>query len=157
MTQPLRTLRLGLLALSCIGLGACSNTSMKNTGIGAAIVTLADSGSLLGVETLAAGAVIYALYDPAAPNWSIEVEEIEQDEHYRLHLKHKALHTGGDGEARQVFQRNAQKVAKDNDMPAFEVISYEEGVESSRPFARRVAVGDIRILRSRSLPTGGIR
>jgi hypothetical protein len=154
---PSRTLRATVLALSCLGLAACSNQSMKNTGIGAAVVTLADSGSLFGLETLAAGAVIYALYDPAAPNWSIEVEEIEQDEHYRLHLKHKALHTGGDGEARQVFQRNAQKVARDNDMPAFEIVSYEEGVESSRPFARRVAVGDIRVLRSRTLPAGALR
>lgn len=144
-----------LVCVLCAGAGllaGCSGQTVKNAGIGTAVVALADSGSLISPETLAAGAVIYVLYDPAAPNWEIEVEEIEQDVVFRLNLRHKALHTGGDGEARQVFQRNARRLARENDMPDFEILAYEEGVASTRPFAQRFAMGEIRLVRSRAFP-----
>ncbi len=35
----------------------------------------------------------------------------------------------------------------------FDVLRYEEGIEATRPFARRVAEGEIRLLRSRQFPS----
>ena len=54
---------------------------------------------------------------------------------------------GGDGEARTVFMRNARNYADEGGYAGFEVVRYEEGIESTRPFARRYASGEIRLAR----------
>ena len=62
------------------------------------------------------------------------------------------LVTGGEGEARQVFLRNARQVVEAGGFAGFDVLRYEEGIESTRPFARRFASGEIRLVRSRAFP-----
>ncbi|MBI1905611.1 MAG: hypothetical protein HYS20_05130 [Rhodocyclales bacterium] len=93
----------------------------------------------------------YVLYDPFAPTWKIEVAHLDE-ERVRLDLRMRVLATGGEGESRRVFMRNAREIAEKGGFAGFDVIRYEEGVESSRPFAQRFASGEIRLARSRAWP-----
>ncbi|ATE59416.1 hypothetical protein CCZ27_05165 [Thauera sinica] len=102
-------------------------------------------------EYIAGALVAYAIYDPLAPTWSIDVSRAG-DERVRMDLRMKSLITGGEGEARQVFLRSAQRMAEAGGFAGYDVLRYEEGMESTRPFARRVASGEIRLVRSRQFP-----
>lgn len=99
-----------------------------------------------GLPYIAGTVAAYALFDPLAPNWTIQ-EFRQGDDRYRLALRMKALHTGGDGEARQVFARRAGQLAGQPGWGAYEVIQWQEGLESTRPFSQRVAFGEIRLVR----------
>jgi len=93
----------------------------------------------------------WVLMDPYAPNWDIRAAQLDE-RHIRFSMTHKLLHTGGAGEARQVLQRNAERFAFEQGFSEYEVVRYEEGIESTRPFARRVATADVLMLKGRALP-----
>ncbi|MBL8446184.1 MAG: hypothetical protein JNJ44_02095 [Zoogloeaceae bacterium] len=112
---------------------------------------LAQKASYLKPEYLAAVGVAYALYDPWAPNWEVDVVSLG-DQRVRFELRLRALHTGGEGEARQVVLRSAERVSREQGYSGFELLRYEEGVESSRPFARRQALAEVRLYKSRTFP-----
>jgi hypothetical protein len=99
------------------------------------------------------GAVLiaYALYDPFAPTWTINVAHLDE-ERVRIDMHMRVLATGGEGESRLIFMRNAREIAEKGGFAGFDVIRYEEGVESTRPFAQRFASGEIRLARSRAWP-----
>lgn len=109
---------------------------------------MAADASLLRAPYVGGALVAYALYDPLAPTWHIEATRIAEDI-WRLDLRMKRLVTGGEGEAGQIFRRNARRIAEGAGHQLYEVMRYEEGIESTRPFARRVASGDIRLTRDR--------
>jgi hypothetical protein len=69
-----------------------------------------------------------------------------------MELRMKGLISGGEGDARQVFLRHARRLAEDGSFAGFDILRYEEGVDSGRPFAQRVASGEIRLLRSHTFP-----
>lgn len=119
--------------------------------LAAGVVWLASELEYLEPEYLAGMLVAYAIYDPLAPTWKIDVSRAGEDR-LRMDLRMKALATGGEGEARRVFLRNARKVVEAGGFAGFDVLSYEEGIESTRPFARRFASGEIRLVRSRTFP-----
>ena len=52
----------------------------------------------------------------------------------------------------EVILRNARQVVEAGGFAGFDVLRYEEGIESTRPFARRFASGEIRLVRSRAFP-----
>ncbi len=112
---------------------------------------LAQKASYLKPEYLAAVGVAYALYDPWAPNWEVDVVSLGE-QRIRFELRLRALHTGGEGEARQVVLRNAERVSREQGYSGFELLRYEEGVESTRPFARRQALAEVRLYKSRTFP-----
>ena len=85
--------------------------------------------------------------DPLAPNWVVE-EARPADDRYILAMRMKAVHNGGDGEARQVFTRHAARLAAQPGFGGYEVLTWQTGIESARPFPRRVAYGEIRLVRS---------
>lgn len=118
-------------------------------GIGA--LTLANKASYLRPEYVAGVLVAYAVYDPLAPTWSMMVTFLD-DERVRLDMQMRPLASGGDGEARQLFIRTARRLAEEEGFAGHEIVRYEEGLESTRPFARRVASGEIRLLRSQTWP-----
>jgi hypothetical protein len=115
------------------------------------VVRTASNLELLEPQYLAGSLIAYAIYDQLAPTWRIEVTRLDE-QRVRLDLRMKSFITGGDGEARQVFMRNARQLAESEGLAGFEVARYEEGVESTRPFAQRVAGGEIRLLRSQIWP-----
>ncbi|MCV2216775.1 hypothetical protein [Thauera sp. Sel9] len=106
---------------------------------------------MLKVEYLAGALVAFAIYDPLAPTWRIDVRESGAGR-VRMALRMKSLITGGDGEARQVFLRNAREMVEAGGFAGYEIVHYEEGVESTRPFAHRYANAEIRLLRSQIFP-----
>lgn len=114
-------------------------------------VLMASKLSYLKPEYIAGALVAYAVYDPLAPTWSIDVSAAG-DERVRMDLRMKSLITGGEGEARRVFMRNAQRMADAGGFAGYEVLRYEEGMEATRPFARRVASGEVRLVKSRQFP-----
>jgi len=146
---------LGRLALCLIlpvlsGCALLQDHSAKVAG-GVGVAMTASELSLLEPEYLAGALIAYAIYDPLAPTWDVSVTRLDE-ERVRLDLRMKTLVTGGDGEARQIFVRNARQLAEAQGFAGFDVMRYEEGVDSSRPFARRVASGEVRFARSRIWP-----
>lgn len=114
------------------------------------LVLLSDI-RMLKPEYLAGMLVAYAFHDPFAPTWRVQLRQSGRDR-VELDLQMRTLVTGGEGEGRQVFARNARRLVQDGGYAGFDVLRYEEGMEATRPFARRVASGEIRLLRSRHFP-----
>jgi len=102
-------------------------------------------------EYLAGGLIAYSIYDPFAPTWEIRVTELDTG-YCRIDLNMKRLATGGDGEARQTFLRTARSLVEKGGYVGFDELRYEEGIDSTRPFAHRVASGEIRLVKSRQFP-----
>lgn len=121
---------------------------LQVTGLAAGTAGAVMTGSELGMltpEYLAGVLIAYAIYDPLAPNWTINARRIDEDL-WRIDLRMKRLITGGEGEASRIFRRSARQIAEAAGAREFEVLRYEEGLESTRPFAQRYASGDIRAL-----------
>ncbi len=92
-----------------------------------------------------AGAAIYLVYDPLAPNWEIS-ESALADDTYRFSLTMKRYHTGGAGESIQVFKRRAAQLQYERGYASYQIIEYTEGIESQTLGARRKAEGVIRLV-----------
>jgi hypothetical protein len=154
-----RHLRTALAALLVLSLGACGTTAK----------TIPTSGSLLPNTTLqigptiaysiesivvagAAGALLYLVYDPLAPNWSIEETPLADDT-YHLSLRAKSFRTGGDGEAIQVVKRRALQLQREKGYAGYRIVEYTEGIESSTPLTHRVSEGTIQLVKTQ-IPAG---
>ncbi|WP_217126670.1 hypothetical protein [Hydrogenophilus thiooxidans] len=137
------------LLLSDSSLGVSAANAANGAGATAATATNQASAPIshLGLLRQLGGAALiaYALYDPLAPNWSIAVQP-ESEQVVRLVLTLRSLTTGGHGESWRIFQRAAQKLTEQRDAKSYQLLSYEEGVESTRPFAQRYAVGTVRLI-----------
>jgi hypothetical protein len=112
---------------------------------------MAQQLGYLKPEYLAGSLIAYSIYDPFAPTWEIRVTE-RDDGYCRIDLSMKRLTTGGDGEARQTFLRAARSLVAKGGYAGFDELRYEEGIDSTRPFAHRVASGEIRLVKSRQFP-----
>lgn len=136
-----------LPALALALLAGCSTSPPGQDWLAlpAGLVLASDAG-LLKLPVAAAALAFYVVADPLAPNWVVE-EARPADDHYILAMRMKAVHSGGDGEARQVFARHAARLAAQPGFGGYEVLTWQTGIESARPFARRVAYGEIRLLR----------
>jgi hypothetical protein len=110
---------------------------------GAAYKLLLPSGSDLILLGLA-----YVIYDPLAPNWEIETTRVSEDV-FRMQFTMKRLHTGGEGEAQYLFRRNARRIAQAAGYDDYQVLRYEEGIESASRASRRFGEGEIRLIRTR--------
>ena len=150
------TLAASLLA-GCASDGGAARVSERSVelsapvALAAGVVWMASELEYLEPEYLAGMLVAYGIYAPLAPTWKIDVSRAGEDR-LRMDLRMKSLVTGGEGEARQVFLRNARQVGEAGGFAGFDVLRYEEGIESTRPFARRFASGEIRLVRSRAFP-----
>ena len=90
-------------------------------------------------------ALLYIIYDPLAPNWSIKEQALTGDT-YRLALRAKSFRTGGDGEAIQIVKRRALQLQREKGFSAYRILEYTEGVESSTPFTHRISEGTIQLV-----------
>ncbi|NCA70289.1 MAG: hypothetical protein EOM91_09315 [Sphingobacteriia bacterium] len=86
--------------------------------------------------------VAYAFHDPWSPAWRVDVSVVDEDR-IRLGLSMRTFISGGEGEARQVFMRNARWIAAEQGSAEYSILSYEEGIRSQSLFAKRVAGGVI--------------
>ena len=93
-------------------------------------------------------ALLYILYDPLAPNWTIKEQALDA-ETYRLSLRAKHFRTGGDGEAMRIVQRRAQQLQREKGYAAYRLLDYSESIESATPFSYRVSEGTIQLVKVR--------
>ncbi|HQC73735.1 MAG TPA: hypothetical protein PLE42_13565 [Candidatus Competibacteraceae bacterium] len=89
----------------------------------------------------------YVVYDPLAPHWTIE-EKILDGESYRLSMRAKSFRVGGDGESGLILRRRALQLQRERGFPAYRLLEYSEGIESSTPFTHRYAEGVIQLVRA---------
>ena len=115
-----------------------------------AAITVLESGYTTNPQ-IAGMVAAWALLDPLAPNWQIQATRLD-GRNVRFRLQHKFLHTGGEGEARQVLRRNAERITEQEGFSEYEIVRLEESIDSTRPFARRTMVADVRLRRGRALP-----
>ncbi len=145
-----------LAVLSLASCGTATKTVIPNTG------TILPNASFnisphiaYSFEQIAVGAVagglLYMIYDPLAPNWSIEEQMLNEDTYY-LSLKAKSFRTGGDGEAMQVLKRRALQLQRERGYAGYRILDYSEGIESSTPLTHRVSEGTIQLVRVGMLP-----
>jgi hypothetical protein len=113
-----------------------------------------SAGYALPPEVIAIGIALYIISDPLAPNWKIEQTEPVHGE-FHLALKKKGIsnEAGGDGEARVVFQRRAEALAREHGTAGvpggYTILEFNEGIESAFPFSRRVAYGVVQVASGR--------
>jgi len=94
------------------------------------------------VGTVIVGVVSYYVIDPKAPNWEVKIDQLDATR-VAISLRKKRFSTGGDGEAREIFQRKAQEIVDDNGFESYAILQYSEGVDSETMYARRVSRGVI--------------
>jgi hypothetical protein len=98
------------------------------------------------IATAAAGALLYIVYDPLAPNWTIKEREINA-ETYHLSLRAKNFRIGGDGEAMRIVKRRAAQLQREKGYTGYQLLDYSEGIESATPFSYRISEGTIQLVK----------
>lgn len=92
-------------------------------------------------------ALLYIIYDPLAPNWTIKERPLAA-ETYHLSLRAKRFRVGGDGEAIQIVKRRALQLQREKGYSAYRLLDYSEGIESATPFTYRVSEGTIQLVKN---------
>lgn len=150
----------GIFALAVVALPACRNTSTLELPSGSSALIQQGQINVSPHVTYtfeqiavagAAGAVLYYVYDPLAPNWSFEEKRINEDT-YQISLKAKSFRVGGDGEAMQIIQRRARYLQRERGYDSYRILDYAEGIESSTPLTHRYSEGTIRLVRLGGVP-----
>lgn len=95
------------------------------------------------VDKTVAAVVLDYVYRPLDPNWDVADIPLSSDTH-RLSLRMKRFITGGEGEAWQTAKHYAERLQAAKGASAYVFVEYTEGLDSSTPFARRVAEGLVR-------------
>lgn len=140
--------RAALLLVAVLSSGCETLRAVPSAAVGAVSAgVVAEQASYFEPEYFGALGVVYALYDPWAPNWELDVVRLDETR-VRFEMRLRKLLTGGEGEARRVLARNARRIAEDGGFSGYEVVWFEEGVESTRPFAQRVASAEVRLIRT---------
>lgn len=86
----------------------------------------------------------YLILDPYAPNWDIEEAPLPKNQ-FHLALKMKRYYSGGAGEARSILHHRAKQLAQYGGFEGYELLEYNESLESSVLGSQRVARGVIRL------------
>jgi hypothetical protein len=144
---------LGLLTAAC---GSTQTKAIPSSGyllpnatveIGPTIAYSVEQIAVAG----ATAALLYVVYDPLAPNWSIQERPLSEDT-YVLSLRAKSFRVGGDGEAIQIVKRRALQLQRDKGYGAYRILDYSEGIESATPLTYRVSEGTIQLVGSALAP-----
>jgi len=135
-----------------------------NAEVSAETLGAATVGSVLGAHVNALGlpgtgmvfgpgntALLYIIYDPLAPNWTIKERALTGDTYY-LSLRAKSFRTGGDGEAIQIVKRRALQLQRERGYAGYRILDYSEGIESSTPLTHRVSEGTIQLVELQAHP-----
>lgn len=82
--------------------------------------------------------------DPPAANWQVKSIKLA-DNRWRVELRMRRWHTGGDGEAEVLFRDQARELAEQQGYRHYVVLSWVQGIASSVPIAQRWARGEIEL------------
>lgn len=91
--------------------------------------------------------LLYFVYQPFAPNWTLEEARLNDDTYY-VRMQAKRFRTGGDGEAMMVMKRRAKQLQHERGYAGFKVIDFSEGIESSTPISQRYSEGIFKLVKS---------
>ncbi|MCX7898455.1 MAG: hypothetical protein N2441_11355 [Rhodocyclaceae bacterium] len=94
----------------------------------------------------AAAIAAYYVLDPLAPNWEIQEARFPGD-HVQIALKMKRYYAGGAGEARALLHRRARELVREGGFARYEIVEYEESIDSSLLGAQRQARGVVRLIK----------
>jgi hypothetical protein len=125
--------------------------------------TIPSSGSLIPDYTLkmsptisialekivywgALAGVAYMVLDPLSPNWEIEEAPLGEN-HIHFSLRMKRYYAGGAGEAQALFHRRAKELMRLNGFDDYQVVEYEESLDSSVIGSQRTATGVVKLTR----------
>ncbi|MGB7989604.1 MAG: hypothetical protein WCF44_09410 [Candidatus Methylophosphatis roskildensis] len=146
----------GLLAAGCSGL---SGEYPRSSPVIPTASIRVSEGYVVSLEKLVTYAgvalAVYLVLDPLAPNWQIEQTHLPDDT-YLLALRMRRFHTGGDGEARQVFHRRARELARSNGYSGYEVTRFEEALESAMLGSQRTVDAVIRLTGKSAAPLASV-
>ena len=150
-TASFPTRRLAVTCAAALFLAGCATqiSEVNMTKEQTQTAAQAGLGYLLfkpGGKDLIMLGLAYIVYDPLAPNWEIE-ETQETDDIYRMELRMKAHFSGGEGEAMAILKRRARFLQQERGFAGYQILSYNEGIESKTLAARRYGEGVIRMLR----------
>ena len=146
-------MRLAALVTCCLALSACGSSSVKSipsTGTLIPNYTLQVAPSIsVALEKVvywgALAGIAYKVLDPLAPNWEIEEAPLG-DQHIHFSLRMKRFYAGGAGEAQAVLHRRARELMRLNGFSGYQVVEYQEGLDSSVLGSQRTAVGVVRLI-----------
>jgi hypothetical protein len=110
--------------------------------------SIGESATGAGLAAAVAGSLLYFLYDPLAPNWTIREQALD-DETYHLSLRAKNFRVGGDGEPMRIIKRRALQLQREKGYAGYRLDDYSEGIESATPFTYRVSEGTIQLVKTR--------
>lgn len=82
--------------------------------------------------------------NPNADNWAASSTGLGNNR-YRLTLKMKRLHGGGDGEAWQIFSLYAAQLAQEQGFDHYRTLNYQEAINSAILASQRTATGTIQL------------
>lgn len=103
-------------------------------------ISYADAITIAGIAAL-----VYTVTDPLAPAWEI-IETRLADHRVLYNLRMQNLHLGGEGEARYVLARRAEALAREEGMRGYEIVRYEEAIDSRIFLPHRTATAEIVML-----------
>ena len=147
MSARLRKISCGVACLAALCGGCTPIPDLPSANILIPNETLNISKSVsIPAESLAAGALLFVIVDPLAPNWKIEEKHLAAGR-YEISMKKKRFTTGGDGEAAQIFYRRAAQIVQEQGAVGYRVVAFSEGIESTVPIAQRVAQGVVEVVR----------
>ena len=141
MLQRLATTLAAMTLTACV---STDNVASKSPLIPDKALKLTAS-TRLTPDAIIAGALLFVIIDPLAPNWQVELRPLGGPR-YAVALTMKRFTTGGDGEAHQVMQRAAERLVRDSGAAGYRITAFSEGIESTVPVARRVANGTLELL-----------
>ena len=128
------------IALCCL-LAGCNPVIPDHT------IHLTSTISFALADALMVAAVVgvaYVVIDPLAPNWEIHETKLS-DTRFRIDMVKKRVTTGGDGESIDLFHRHAEHIATQVEASGYTIMSWNEGVDSEFPIARRWSRGEIEV------------
>ncbi len=132
---------LGYAAL-CAGLAGCSSPIIPDETVKLTSTISFTAADVVMVAAVAG--VAYLVIDPLAPNWEIHETKLS-DTRYRIDMRKKRITTGGDGESIDLFHRQAEQIAIHAKASGYTIMSWNEGVDSDFPIARRWSRGEIEV------------
>lgn len=125
--------------LLLLGLAACGGIATDGSPAAGGTLGLDGDGN-----TIPATSPNESLVVSLSSNWQIEVARIG-DNRFRISMRKRRFAAGGDGEATQLFYRQAERIVRENGYAGYTVLEFGQGVESTVPIAQRVSQGIIEV------------
>lgn len=135
-----------------------TTVSAETAGVAGALAVFGHPVNALGLpgEIFSAkqSALLYIIYDPLAPNWTIKESPMGNDT-YHYSLRAKSFRTGGDGEALRILKRRVSQLQHEKGFTSYQILDYSEGIESSTPLTHRFSEGTVQLVRVKSPTDAG--